>query len=141
MTMCTFERAPFFGDAEIGQRVREQLLSTAARSDVEVLAFCFMPDHLHALVEGRTEQADCQKCAGRFRRQSAFYFRRDGHARLWQDGYFDRVLRHEEATLDVVRYVLLNPVRAGLCADASDYPLLGSTRYRVGELMIASTLG
>jgi hypothetical protein len=56
-------------------------------------------------------------------------------------GYFDRVLRREEATLAVVRYVLLNPVRAGLCVEPSEYPLLGSSQYAVSELAAASEWG
>jgi len=141
LTMCTFERARYFANVEAAERVREQLVSTASRSDVEVLAFCFMPDHLHMVIEGRSEQANCRKYADEFRRRSAFRFRRDRRARLWQDGYFDRVLRREEATLDVVRYILLNPVRAGLCANPTDYALLGSSRYHIRNLMTAGTTG
>ena len=57
---------------------------------------------------------------------------------LWQEGYFDRALRDQEATLDVVSYIVLNPVRAGLCARAADYPYLGSSRYNMAELMTAT---
>jgi REP element-mobilizing transposase RayT len=97
-----------------------------------------MPDHLHLLVEGKTERADCRKCADVFRHISACYFRREHGRRLWQDGYFDRVLRHQDAMLDVVSYIVLNPVKAGLCADASAYPLLGSSRYQISELLTAT---
>jgi hypothetical protein len=58
--------------------------------------------------------------------------------RLWQDGYFDRVLRDEDATLTVVSYIVLNPVKAGLCRATSDYPLLGSSRYELSELLTAT---
>jgi hypothetical protein len=50
---------------------------------------------------------------------------------------FDHVLRDEEVTIAVARYIALNPVRAGLCTDASEYALLGSTRYALPELMTA----
>jgi hypothetical protein len=43
-------------------------------------------------------------------------------------GYFDRVLRDEEATLDVVSYIVLNPVKAGLCDERSAEAL----RYKLG---------
>ena len=137
-TMCTFKRQEYFADSAVGQRVQAQFLSTAARWDVEVVAYCLMPDHLHALVEGRTALADCRKCADVFRRRSALGFRREQGTRLWQDGYFDHVLRTEEATSDVVSYIVLNPVKAGLCADANLYPLLGSSRYELSELLTAA---
>ena len=73
-----------------------------------------------------------------FRRTSAFHFRREQGKRLWQEGYFDRVLRDEDATLDVVSYIVLNPVKAGLCADAGAYALLGSSRYELSELLAAT---
>jgi putative transposase len=136
--MCTFERQEYFADCAIGQRVQAQFLSTAARWDVEVVAHCLMPDHLHALLKGTTALADCRKCADVFRRRSGLDFRRRQGTRLWQDGYFDHVLRSEEASLDVVRYIVLNPVKAGLCADASVYPLLGSSRYGRSDLLSAA---
>jgi hypothetical protein len=67
----------------------------------------------------------------------AFYFRQEHRRRLWQEGYFDRVLRNEEATLDAVRDIVLNPMKAGLCADPRDYLLSGSTRYHASELLTA----
>ena len=136
--MCTFNRNEYFSDIAAGQRVCAQLLSTAPAWDVEIVAYCFMPDHLHVLVEGMTESADCRKCADVFRRTSGFYFRREHRKRLWQEGHFDRVLREEDATLDVVSYIVLNPVKAGLCADASAYPLLGSSRYELSALLTAT---
>lgn len=115
-----------------------QFLSAATQSDVEIIAYCLMPDHLHALVEGMSEQANSREFADAFRRVSGFHFKQAHGSRLWQEGYYDHVLRDEEATIAVVRYIVLNPVRAGLCADASDYPLLGSTRYTLAELLTAA---
>jgi putative transposase len=97
-----------------------------------------MPDHLHALIEGTSEQADSRKFAHAFRQVSGFHFKQARGSRLWQEGYYDHVLREEEATLAVARYIVLNPVRAGLCADASGYRLLGSTRYTIAELLTAA---
>ena len=41
---------------------------------------------------------------------------------LWQDGYFERVLRRDEDTQSVIDYILANPIRAGLVERAVDYP-------------------
>jgi hypothetical protein len=54
---------------------------------------------------------------------------------LWQEGYFDRFLRSDEASLDVVRYLVDNPIKAGLCVDVRTYPYLGSSRYTLDELI------
>ena len=97
-----------------------------------------MPDHLHVLVEGKSETANSRRYADRFRQLSGFHFKRLRSRRLRQEGYFDHVLRAEEATIAVVRYIVLNPVRAGLCTDAKTYPLLGSSRYALSELLTAT---
>ena len=51
-----------------------------------------------------------------------------GHSqriRLWQDGYFERVLRDDEQLEIVARYIFDNPVRAGLAACAREWPHSG----------------
>ncbi len=111
---------------------------TMCTEDVEVVAYCFMPDHLHLLVEGKSDRADCRTYADAFRRTSGFHFKRERKSRLWQEGYFDRVLREDEATLAVVSHIVLNPTKAGLCADAGAYTFSGSSRYELSELLTAT---
>ena len=50
-----------------------------------------------------------------------------GGSRLWQPGYFDRALRAEEDVRRVARYIVANPLRAGLCERIGDYPLRDAT--------------
>jgi hypothetical protein len=45
------------------------------------------------------------------------------------------VLRDEDAVPGVVRYLVGNPVRAGLIDDAGRYPHSGSSRYRMADLL------
>ena len=54
---------------------------------------------------------------------------------LWQDGYFERVLRSDEEYLPIAAYILANPVRADLCASIGEYPFSGADRYSLKELM------
>ena len=70
-----------------------------------------------------------------FKQRSAFAHKRLTGGNLWQDGYHDRVRRREEATRDVVAYILENPVRAGLCTDYRQYPFSGSSVYSMEELI------
>ncbi len=43
----------------------------------------------------------------------------------WQHGYYDRIVREYERSDEFVKYVLLNPVRAGLVVRFEDYPYAG----------------
>jgi hypothetical protein len=42
---------------------------------------------------------------------------------VWQTGYHDHALRREEDIVQVSRYVVANPLRAGLVELLGDYPL------------------
>ena len=136
--MCTYDRCRHFADIATANRACSHLLETAPRWAVEVIAYCFMPDHLHVLVEGTSEQANSREFADAFRQVSGFHLRPRLRRRLWQEGYFDHVLRTEDDTRAVVKYIVLNPVRAGLCEDPSAYPLLGSSRFELSELLTAA---
>jgi len=133
-TMCTFGRLPVFTTTPTVAAVRDQLLLNAASCDVDILAYCFMPDHLHYLAEGLTEAADLRNFTRGFRQRSGYQYRQQHRSRLWQEGYFDRHLREEDATYDVVSYIVANPIRAGLSRSLAEYPHVGATRYGLEEL-------
>jgi putative transposase len=132
--MCTHQRRRWFTHASVVALGRLLLLRTAASQDFAIAAYCFMPDHLHALVEGESEVADLRRFVSLFKQQAGFRFSREHDGVLWQDGYHDRILRDDEQTLEVARYVLENPVRAGLVSSYEQYPFSGSGKYSVREL-------
>jgi hypothetical protein len=80
------------------------------------------------------QASDLPRFVTSFKQQTGFWFARQYGVRLWQDGYHDRVLRREEETSEVVRYILDNPIRAGLVTVFDRYPYSGSDRYSVSEL-------
>lgn len=83
-----------------------------------------MPDHLHMLLQGESDTSEFKRMMKRMRQRSAIAFRRLRDERLWQDGYFDRVLRHDESTATVIEYLARNPARAGIVERAEDYPYI-----------------
>lgn len=60
LTFCTHDRRPLFTIAEHAALVELYFLRTAKETQFADLAHCFMPDHLHAAVEGRAERADAR---------------------------------------------------------------------------------
>ena len=94
-----------------------------------------MPDHAHLLIEGSREHSDMRQFAKMAKQGSgAVYALKSGRA-LWQEGYHDRVLRAEEDSRRVARYILENPVRAGLVKHASEYPFSGSDIWAMADLI------
>ncbi len=126
LTICVHPRRRLFVSDAVVDPIRTQLLTTARNHGFAVFVFCFMPDHLHALVVGEAEDADLKRFVAEFKQASAYHFKRAAGERLWAPGYFDRVLREDEPTEDVARYILENPIRAGLVQTVEMYLFSGS---------------
>jgi putative transposase len=135
LTFCTHGRVPLFEDEAHVTLVQEHFLRIATELGFADLAHCFMPDHLHALVEGKTNEADLRAFVSRAKQSSGFYFKKQFGVRLWQRYSYERVLRSNEATIAAIRYVLENPLRSGLVKTVSDYPFIGSSEYTRSELI------
>ncbi len=126
LTICAYQRRPYFTEAEAVELVRLQFLHTSVSESFAILAYCFMPDHLHAVVAGGSEHAALPRFVRLAKQRAGFQFIRRTGQRLWQDSYFDRTLRREEALGDVIGYVIRNPIRAGLVDAPMVYPFWGS---------------
>jgi REP-associated tyrosine transposase len=86
-----------------------------------------MPDHVHLVVEGVHEASDLRRFVKIAKQRVAYVLRRGrGIQTVWQEGYYDRVLRSDEATDVVIRYVLENPVRAGIVTRPEQYEHSGA---------------
>jgi REP element-mobilizing transposase RayT len=123
--------------AGIGREVVQQLLSSAGKLEFSVLAYCVMPDHIHALVESRSDTADFQTFVKHFKQVNGFAFRKQTSQFLWQPGYHEHILRNDQTTETVIRYVLESPLRAGLATVLGEYPFAGSGEYTLEELRAA----
>jgi putative transposase len=96
-----------------------------------------MPDHMHALVDGTRADSHFLKFVAMFKQRTAFKHARHRGQALWQEGFFEHVLRSEDDVQGIAAYIVENPIRAGLCRDFSEYPFLGSGRYTLEQLATA----
>jgi putative transposase len=124
-----------FEDAEAVALVRSQFLRIGEREQFSILAYCFMPDHVHLLVEGLQENSDARKFITKCKQCSAHAYARAYGQRLWQPFGYEHVLRDDERAIATARYILENPVRAGLARTVLEYPFVGSQAYEVKELI------
>ena len=135
LTFCTHARRRLFADREVVELVLLQLLRAAGEQKFAVIAYCFMPDHLHLLVEGTSDDSDGRRFIKAFKQYSGYYYGKTGRGTLWQRYGFEHVLRDDEATVEVVKYIVRNPVRAGLAASVEEYPFVGSLAYELKDLI------
>jgi putative transposase len=137
VTTCTAFRKTLFNDHALATEVIQQILQLSREFEFAVVAYCVMPDHLHLLLQGQSEQADLEPLVKRAKQVTGFAFRRTHDGSLWQPGYHERVLRDDESTLAVARYILENPVRAGLAKALGEWPLAGSDVFWWPDLITA----
>ena len=123
-TCCVESRRAVFTTDRVVLPLMEQVLRTWSARGFAILAYVVMPDHLHLLVEGREDEADFRGAMMVFRQRTALTFRRETGTTLWQDGYYERVLRRDEALLSTAAYIIQNPVRARLVQSFDEYPYL-----------------
>ena len=135
LTICTCDRTGFFIDDQSVNFVLMQLSRTADDQAFLVIAYCFMPDHVHMLVEGNHPAADFREFVRIFKQRSSFAWKQRNRAALWQRSYFEHVLRDDEDTIGVAKYILENPVRGNLVERPEDYAFLGSMTMDVRELL------
>ena len=138
LTFCTFWRRPHFTDAQSVSLVSGEILRAADRERFAITAYCFMPDHVHLLVEATSDCSDGRRFIARAKQLSGFAFKRERHEPLWQRYGYEHTLRRDDAVLAVARYILENPVRAGLVASPQDYPYSACHHYSVSEILEAS---
>ncbi len=135
LTFCCFDRRHAFIDGNSVALVTRQFLRAANDVGFAMIAYCFMPDHVHLVLEATQENSDLKRFVSRAKQFSGYHFSQCGGGRLWQRYGYERVLRDNESTRSVVKYVLENPVRAGLTDDIRKYPHLGSSLYSREELI------
>ena len=135
LTFCTAHRARLFVSEPVVALVLSQISRAAAEQDFAVIAYCFMPDHLHLLVEGESEASDCKRFIARAKQYSGYSYSKQFRGVLWQRYGFEHVLRDDELTPVIARYILNNPIRAGLVQQVFDYPFVGSLAYDLKDMI------
>ncbi|WP_338582333.1 transposase [Pseudomonas sp. MAG733B] len=123
LTTNTFGRTPMFKSFALGRLVVDQFRNAQQQGIANSLAWVVMPDHFHWLVElQQGSLCDLMQKTKSMSTKAVNQFT-GRKVTLWQKGFHDRALRREEDLLKVARYVVANPLRAGLVEKLGDYPL------------------
>jgi REP element-mobilizing transposase RayT len=123
LTAVAHQREPVFADWRLGRLVVDQLRCADETSVVTSMAWVVMPDHLHWLLELHNGTLAELMCRIKSRSSRSINLIRGDRRPLWQRGYYDRALRRDEDLKDAARYIVMNPLRAGLVKRVGDYPL------------------
>jgi putative transposase len=124
VTTVTHDRARLFTNLYLGRIVVRALHDPATTASATTLAYVVMPDHLHWLLQLHSG-SNLSEVVWAVKGRSSFEINRARAVRgsVWQPKFHDRALRSDESLGAVARYVVWNPIRAGLVDRLHDYSL------------------
>lgn len=128
ITTVTHSRQPVFVDLAAGRLLVATLRHLDDLALAHTLAYVVMPDHIHWLIK-LGPRLSLSAVVGRMKsyssRRIGTYLGQSGP--LWQPGFHDHAVRGDEDLRELSRYIVANPMRAGLVSRAGDYPLWDSS--------------
>lgn len=125
VTACTHRRARLLADRETHQAFLTFCERARSRGAL-VGRYVLMPDHLHLFVCITTDGIGLSDWMKSLKNALSKHWRcHSVEAPHWQKGFFDHLLRSQESHAEKWKYVRENPVRAGLCHSADEWPYAG----------------
>ena len=123
VTAVTCERQRLFEDWRCAWAAAACLSDPATWGCARLLCWVLMPDHWHGLLQLEGDgplSSVMQNAKGRMAR--AVNLARGRGGTVWMPGFHDRALRQERQLLPAARYIVANPLRAGLVDRLGRYP-------------------
>lgn len=125
VTVCTHGRRTGLNDSAPASAIARELHFMATDGGVVPRAWVIMPDHMHLFIIA-TGDLTLGQVIGRLKTKTRGALAARGLA--WQGNYYEHRLRPDDVAEDVLRYLYLNPYRAGLVSAAETY-----AHFRLGE--------
>jgi len=122
VTFTTWRRRPLFSCYARAMLTSSALADRRLWMRATLMAWVLMPDHWHGLVQLRDGES-LHRLVGRLKCNTARWLRMHGYrARVWAPAFHDRGIRGEPALMAAARYIIANPLRAGLAPSLAAYP-------------------
>ena len=122
VTFTTAARRRLFADFDVACAASRTFESSATAEVAALLCWVLMPDHFHGLL--RLDGArSLSQAVQRLKSRSSFACGSAGTAPpVWARAFHDHALRRDEDVLETARYIIANPIRAGMVERAFEYP-------------------
>jgi putative transposase len=116
-------REAIFANDEDCHFFKEVLVDAAKRYGLSIHAYVLMTNHIHLLASPETAESlpkTLQRLGRRYVQYFNYRYKRTGT--LWEGRYRATVVEAETYLFECMRYIELNPVRAGMVAHPKDFP-------------------
>ncbi len=116
ITTVTVDRKPFFLEFSAARILINVLQKHEKLEFANTLCFVVMPDHLHWIMQLGT----VHNLSDTIQALKSIISRKLGET-VFQKGFYDHAIRREEDIKSLARYIVANPLRAGLVSNINDY--------------------
>ncbi|WP_447753059.1 REP-associated tyrosine transposase [Pseudomonas nicosulfuronedens] len=122
VTTVANQREQIFNEWSSAQAAAREIHSFPQHAPAEIHAWVLMPDHLHCLIV--LDEMNLDSCMQQLKSRTAIALNRSTgrSGKVWQSGYHDHALRRDEDLKAAARYLVANPIRAGLVRSVREYP-------------------
>tara|TARA_B100002049_G_C15931146_1_gene312262 strand:- start:120 stop:572 length:453 start_codon:yes stop_codon:yes gene_type:complete len=114
--------------------INRQIIHEMRKLEIEKLitsnTFVLMPNHLHWLIQ-LSNSLSLSEVVRKFKGRTATLFRKHYREKLWQKGFYDHLIRDDEDLVANARYIVANPLRAGLVKNITDYAYWDSVYLKI----------
>ena len=117
ITFTTKNREPVFKSFANSRLFIHVLKQSDELQHTNTLAFVVMPDHVHWLFASGSKH-QLPNVVKTIKSKVSIKIGKP----VWQSGYYDHAIRQDEDIVNIARYIIANPIRAGLVKRVGDYP-------------------
>ena len=123
ITFTCHDRIHLFSNVELAMVAARTLAEVRLWRKSRLLCWVLMPDHWHGLVElADVETLSMLVARVKSVSAAAVNLAAGGGVSVWASGFHDRAMRRDDDLVGTARYIVGNPIRAGLCERVGDYP-------------------
>jgi len=123
LTWATHKRRPWLVSVPAAREVIRSLKYADDSRWTHTLAFVVMPDHVHWCLElGAEHRLDRVVNSVKSFTSNRLRSLHQVRGSFWQDGFHDRAARADDNIASMCRYIVANPLRAGIATDLGDFP-------------------
>ena len=127
ITTCTYKRRPILTCREVANILMDEWLNAHERHDWAIGRYVIMPDHVHFFCSAEVDAKSLPAFMQAWKQWTSKRIAREMNVSgpIWQEEFFDHVLRSNESYSQKWDYVKENAVRAKLVANSEQWPWQG----------------
>lgn len=145
-TLCIKNKGKLFVSKNVVDKFNEILQQVLEIQKIKNWVYVYMPEHLHIILEGMNKNSNLWKAVKLFKQKTGYWLSKNFDSLVaagfslrskpkWQKDFYDHIHRKDEDLKKHIKYILENPVRAGLVQKWEDYPFKGSLDYEIFEII------